>query len=920
MTKEKLLLATMFLSGIVFGVTETVDGVTWRYTIANDEAFVGGGTSDETAVPKTTVGTVVIPTTLGGKSVVGLAKCAFYGCGSVTNVVIPATVRSIGSAAFWESGLSSVDIPDSVTSINSDAFYGCRSLENVRLSANLKALEGGVFGACKKLTSIDIPDSVKCIRMGAFTASCLKHVTIPGSVKSIHQEAFKYCTNMTSITISEGVRSIGQRAFRGCSNLTVVEIPNGVVNIGDKAFEDCSRLASVTIPDSVVNVGADVFNNCDSRLFDEPIPGMKVVDGWLVKRTVTPTEQVNLGRIRGICAQAFSGCSALRGVSFSSDIAGIGVDAFYGCKSLFCDTETIQGLKLMNGWVVGITDEPSGEIDLTGVNGIAGGVFRGCTNITSVIIPDGVRCIAGSTFSGCSSLTNITIPASVTCIGDFWAFSNCSNLRNITLPENLLYLGDYSFAYCNKLSSIYMLGDEPGTDHWFLFYYGEPGATVYVTDAWNGPLDKWRDSRFPVAPPTYTITYSPGSCGSGSQKTAIKTKNATLTLEDAIFTRTGYTQTGWATNDGGDKEYDLGAEYTVNAAVTLYPFWTANKYTVTFDANEGVLVHQSDACCELQNGAPLTWPTAKRDGYELVGWNDGSKTWTRRETCIVSGADIAFVASWASLATVLDYDGDAVSFVDKSSFLITWEVDTEREPSAGESCLRASFGYAVLGAGVLELTVAGRGVLEFDWAVNCPIRTSASVSTNGVVVVTSSSTDSDSLWHRVTLVFWDDGEHTVNFSGKGSRSASAEAWLDNVRWSPNGTGNVFVDVGGGKSVTVPQTWIEEHPALVASAGGNASVALQATAANGRMSVAECYVVGVDPESTTNDFKITSFPMKADGTPDLENIVFDPPEARWNVPGARPVVKGAASLDGEWQAVTEENKAGFRFFKVEVVLP
>ena len=80
------------------------------------------------------------------------------------------------------------------------------------------------------------------------------------------------------------------------------------------------------------------------------------------------------------------------------------------------------------------------------------------------------------------------------------------------------------------------------------------------------------------------------------------------------------------------------------------------------------------------------------------------------------------------------------------------------------------------------------------------------------------------------------------------------------------------------------------------------------------------MVGVDPESTTNDFKITSFPMKADGTPDLENIVFDPPEARWNVEGARPVVKGTASLGGEWQVVTEENKAGFRFFKVEVVLP
>ena len=87
-----------------------------------------------------------------------------------------------------------------------------------------------------------------------------------------------------------------------------------------------------------------------------------------------------------------------------------------------------------------------------------------------------------------------------------------------------------------------------------------------------------------------------------------------------------------------------------------------------------------------------------------------------------------------------------------------------------------------------------------------------------------------------------------------------------------------------------------------------------------MSVAECYVVGLDPEIATNDFKITSFPLKADGTPDVEHIVFDPPQARWNVSGARPVVTGAASLDGEWQPVTDQNKSGFRFFKVTVELP
>ena len=96
--------------------------------------------------------------------------------------------------------------------------------------------------------------------------------------------------------------------------------------------------------------------------------------------------------------------------------------------------------------------------------------------------------------------------------------------------------------------------------------------------------------------------------------------------------------------------------------------------------------------------------------------------------------------------------------------------------------------------------------------------------------------------------------------------------------------------------------------------------MQEPAVNGRRAVAECYVVGVDPESATNDFKITSFPMKADGTPDLANLEFEPTQDKWNVPGAQPVIKGAAALGGEWQTVTDENKSGFRFFKVVVELP
>jgi len=135
--------------------------------------------------------------------------------------------------------------------------------------------------------------------------------------------------------------------------------------------------------------------------------------------------------------------------------------------------------------------------------------------------------------------------------------------------------------------------------------------------------------------------------------------------------------------------------------------------------------------------------------------------------------------------------------------------------------------------------------------------------------------------------------------------------------------DVMVDIGGGKSVTVPRTWIDEYPEIVAAAGDNLTVALNATAANGRLSVVECYVLGLDPENETNDFKIVSFPMGADGKPDVANIVFEPEESKWNVVGARAVLKGAETVDGDWHEVdkaSEADRAKYRFYKVVVELP
>ena len=136
--------------------------------------------------------------------------------------------------------------------------------------------------------------------------------------------------------------------------------------------------------------------------------------------------------------------------------------------------------------------------------------------------------------------------------------------------------------------------------------------------------------------------------------------------------------------------------------------------------------------------------------------------------------------------------------------------------------------------------------------------------------------------------------------------------------APKGVRVVAVAVGGGKSVLVPMDWIDAHSNIVTAVGGDKSAAMKSTAANGRK-VWECYVLGLAPEKT-DDFKITSFPMKSDGTPDLSAITFEPEQNQWNLSGAVPKLKGKATLDAEWQDVPPGGNPSFRFFTVEVQMP
>ena len=116
----------------------------------------------------------------------------------------------------------------------------------------------------------------------------------------------------------------------------------------------------------------------------------------------------------------------------------------------------------------------------------------------------------------------------------------------------------------------------------------------------------------------YEVIYLPGTYGAGSAVTDMKPHNNILTLRGALFTRAGYTQVGWSTVDGGEKVYDFKDIYTKNEALTLYPVWNTNKYTITFDTNGGSEI----APITQDYGTEITVPdNPTRKGYTFKGWD-----------------------------------------------------------------------------------------------------------------------------------------------------------------------------------------------------------------------------------------------------------------------------------------------------------
>ena len=185
--------------------------------------------------------------------VTSVGDYAFYECRSLTSVTIPDSVTTIGDYAFYYcDSLTSVTIGDSVTEIGDRAFFYCSSLTSVTIPDSVTTIGNSAFRGCRSLTEFRgkyASEDGRCLiidgTLNSFAQAGLTEYTIPDSVTTIEDWAFRNCYRLTSVTIGDSVTTIGNCAFADCYSLTSVTIGDSVTSIGGGAFADCSSLKKV---------------------------------------------------------------------------------------------------------------------------------------------------------------------------------------------------------------------------------------------------------------------------------------------------------------------------------------------------------------------------------------------------------------------------------------------------------------------------------------------------------------------------------------------------------------------------------------------------------------------------------------------------------------------------------------------------
>ena len=416
-------------------------------------------------------------------SVLEIGQGAFQNCFSLKEVKFEGTsaLQSIGNGAFNScTSLTTINLPAGA-SYGTYLFANCSSLKEISLPAGVKSLPNYMFSDCVSLTTVNLPDTlttigqyafkncaslaeidisnVTSIGIYAFTLSGLTEITIPEAIKTLGNQIFNGCSKLKTVTLHNAITSLGTSLFKGCTSLESIDLPSKLTYLGRYTFQN-SGLTSIEIPSGVQHIShkAGTKANTGSSATND----VSLFDGCVNLRSVTlPAGLLSIG------PKTFMGCVSLEKVTYTGydgdesfilpdSVCVLGAYLFSGCESLTSivlptgdGTAVSAGTYLFDGCVnlTSVTFPQSGWTKLVSY------MFRDCTSLESIAIPDTVTTSATYAFDGCTSLERVTLSQSMTSISGYM-FRNCTSLESIAIPDTVTTSATYAFDGCTSLERV----------------------------------------------------------------------------------------------------------------------------------------------------------------------------------------------------------------------------------------------------------------------------------------------------------------------------------------------------------------------------------------------------------------------------------------------------------------------------------
>lgn len=418
----------------------TIEGIEMSFRVIKEDdktcevyaytETTGNKTIIHQAVDKDYSGDITIPSVVNGYSVIGLSDYAF----SYTNI-------------------SLINIPTGVMYIGNKAFEGC-IFQSITLPEGLKNIGSNAFMSCKNLESINIPQSVETIGFGAFV----------------------YCSSMEIINLPSGnLKNMGGGVFQGCKKLKKIEIPEGVTSIGKKDsgtsfIWNCKELESITLPSTLLSINEELLGECPSlskiivKMTDPTILNIESSSLIYVYDSPSIYETARLYVPNGSKA-AYQVADYWKDFNEIIEFLPVITFADANVKAIcVANWDTDGDGELSEAEAAAVTDlgqvfKNNTQITsfeelhfFTGLTSIGTEAFYGCTNLSTVTMPNSITSIGNLAFWSCRKITTILIPNNVTSIGKN-AFTRCIGLTSVTIPDGLLSIEEGAFISCDNLIS-----------------------------------------------------------------------------------------------------------------------------------------------------------------------------------------------------------------------------------------------------------------------------------------------------------------------------------------------------------------------------------------------------------------------------------------------------------------------------------